>query len=205
VTTATRIPRADTPLTAEHCRELALAADRAIPVRKAVRVASFNAWVTGIIAALSLPFALFSLSGLLVAVGLCAVACNEFRGRRRLLDFDPSAASILAWNQFGFLTLIVVYSVWATYAGLTGGNVFAKELAANPDLSALGFDSDLISSGDALYKSVLVAFYGTVIVLSVIFQGATAVYYATRRKYIQRYVAETPAWVRDLHRATYPS
>jgi hypothetical protein len=168
-------------------------------------VASFNAWVTGIIAALSLPFALFSLSGLLVAVGLCAVACNEFRGRRRLLDFDPSAASILAWNQFGFLTLIVVYSVWATYAGLTGGNVFAKELAANPDLSALGFDSDLISSGDALYKSVLVAFYGTVIVLSVIFQGATAVYYATRRKYIQRYVAETPAWVRDLHRATYPS
>src|SRR5262245_5723658 len=123
--------RAETPLTAEHCRELALAAERAIPVRKAVRVASFNAWVTGIIAALSLPFAIFSLSGFLVAAGLCAVAYNEFRGRRRLLEFDPSAASLLAWNQVGFLTLIVVYCVWSMYSGLTGGGMFAKELAAN--------------------------------------------------------------------------
>jgi hypothetical protein len=182
---------------------VALAAEQAIPVRKAVRVASFNAWVTGIIAALSLPFALFSMSGLFVAGGLCAVAYNEFRGRRRLLDFDPAAASLLAWNQLGFLALIIMYSVWATYAGLTGGNKFAKALAANPELSALGFDSDFVTNGDALYKLALVAFYGTVIVLSVIFQGATAVYYATRRKHILRYVNETPEWVRDLHRATY--
>jgi hypothetical protein len=83
--------------------------------------------------------------------------------------------------------------------------VFAKELAASPELSALNLDSDLINSGDALYKSLLVAFYGTVIVLSVIFQGATALYYATRRKHIQRYAAETPKWVRDLHRATHPT
>jgi hypothetical protein len=167
-------------------------------------VATFNAWATGIIAALSLPFALFSVAGFLVAAGLSVVAYNEFRGRRRLLEFDPSAATLLAANQLGFLTLIVVYCLWATYSGLTGDSPFAAALAANPDLFA-ATNSDLLISGDYLYKLCLVGFYGTVIVLSVIFQGATALYYVTRRKYVQKYVAETPEWVRDFQRATLPA
>jgi hypothetical protein len=204
VTTATILPRSDGPLTAEHRQELALAADRVTPIRKAARVATFNAWVTGIIAALSLPFALFSVEGFLVAVGLAIVAYNEFRGRRRLLEFDPSAATLLAWNQLGFLTLIVVYCLWAIYAGLTGDSPFAAALAANPELFG-GDNGDLTVWGDNLYRLCLVGFYGTVIVLSVIFQGLNAVYYITRRKYVQKYVAETPEWIRNLHRATVPA
>jgi hypothetical protein len=69
----------------------------------------------------------------------------------------------------------------------------------------MGLDKELIATGDELYRLVLVAFYGTVVVLSIVFQGGTALYYGTRRKYIERYVAETPAWVRDLHRTTLSS
>jgi hypothetical protein len=205
LTTVTTNPQSSGPLTAEHRQQLALAADRANPVRKAARVAAFNAWITGIIAALSLPFALFSVAGFLVAAGLAVVAWNEFRGHRRLLNFDSSAARMLSWNQIGFLVMIVVYCAWAIYSGLTSENLFAKELAANPDLSALGLGKDFDAMFKDVYKLCVLGFYGTVIILSVIFQGATAIYYATRRKYVERYVAETPEWIRELQRANLPA
>lgn len=198
----TAVAASNAPLTAEHCQELARAAERARPVRNAARVASFNAWVTGVIAALSMPFAFFSLAGFLVAVGLALVAYNEFRGRRRLLAFDPTGATLLSRNQFGFLMLIVVYCLWAIYENLSGDNALLKELAANPDLKAAGISDDFLTSGGAFFTWCILGFYSLVILLSAIFQGGNAIYYATRRKLVEKYVAETPAWIRDLQRAT---
>ena len=47
-----------------------------------------------------------------ITLGLSIVAYNEFRGRKRLLNFDPSAATMLGWNQLGLLAMIVVYCLW---------------------------------------------------------------------------------------------
>lgn len=201
---ATSMPRTAGPLAPEHHRDLALAAERAIPIRSAARVATMNAWITGIIAAMSAPFALFSLTGFVVAVGLSIVAWNEFRGRRRLLRFEPSAATFLAGNQLGFLALIIVYCLWSTYTILIGPNPLVNLLSANSELLAPE-DRRLLTSSAELVKYIAIVFYGLVIVLSVIFQGAMAAYYATRRKYVERYVAETPEWIRDLHRTTLPA
>jgi hypothetical protein len=41
-----------------------------------------------------------------------------------------------------------------------------------------------------------------VIALSALFQGGTAFYYFGRRRLIEEYVAETPAWARDIERET---
>jgi hypothetical protein len=41
-----------------------------------------------------------------------------------------------------------------------------------------------------------------VIALSAIFQGLNAVYYFTRRKHIEAYLQETPAWVQEIERMT---
>src|SRR5688500_6424014 len=98
------------PLTTEHHRELAHARQRSKSIRKAARVAGCNGWATAIVAALSAPFALFSLSGALVFVAMSVVAYNEFRGRKRLLQFDQRAAAFLGWNQIGLLAIIVGYS-----------------------------------------------------------------------------------------------
>ena len=149
-----------------------------------------------------MPFAVFSIAGLLVTVGLAGVAYNEFRGRRRLLEFDPSAAALLGWNQLGFLALIVAYCAWMLYSGLTGENPFSAALAAHPELLDAG---ELPEWTHDLYHICLIGVYGSVIVLSVIFQGLNAFYYFTRRKHLDKYAAETPAWVRDLHRATPPA
>jgi len=191
-------PVADPPLTESRLRALAAATERGEPIRRAGRVATFNAWATATIAALSAPFAAFSLAGLLVFAALAAIAWNEFRGRRRLLSFDPAGASILGWNQLGLLGMITVYCLWALYSNLWGSGSIEAELQANPQLgAAIG----LVQGFDEVYRSIVVVLYGSVIALSAIFQGGNALYYFSRRKYVEAYVRETPAWVIDLRRA----
>jgi hypothetical protein len=191
-------PIAD-PLTREHRRELAAAREGATKIRKAARVAAFNGWSTAIVAALSVPFALSSTINLLVAVALIGVAFVEFHGRRRLLKFDPAAATILGWNQLAFLAMICAYCGWMLYSNLNGPNAFAAELEANADLKAA---VGMLDGFDTLYRQIVLALYGSVIVLSILFQGGTAIYYFTRRPYIESYVAETPAWIRNLQSGT---
>jgi hypothetical protein len=84
-------------------------------------------------------------------------------------------------------------------AGLMAEGPFAAELKAKPELSAV---IDSVDGIDQLYKVLIVAVYGTVIVLSGVFQGLNALYYFTRRKHVTAYVQNTPAWVLDLQRLT---
>ncbi len=198
---ATITPASDGPLTQEHHRELAVANERAKKIRRAAGVAAFNGWTIGIFAVLSAPFAPFSIAGFLVTVGLSVIAYNEFRGRKRLLQFDPSSPALLGWNQVGFLTLIAGYCLWMLFVNLAGTGPFAAEMAANPELkAALGS----LDKFDSLFEGVVVAIYGSVIVLSAIFQGLNAFYYFTRRKHMNAYLQKTPRWVLDLQRMTTP-
>jgi hypothetical protein len=183
------------PLTAEHHRELTLARQKSKPIRKAARVAGFNGWATAIVAALSAPFALFSLSGALVFSGLSVVAYNEFRGRKRLLQFYPSAATYLGWNQLGLLAILVGYSLWAIYTNLNQASSVAAQLAAYSELeTALGSPGQF----ESLARQIVFLFYGSVIAISVPFQGLNALYYFSRRAPIEAYLRDTPTWVREL-------
>jgi hypothetical protein len=193
----TNAPPSADPLSATHYQELALAQRRAKPVRKASRVATFNGWVSGILAVLSAPFAPFSVEGFLMTVVLAVVACNELRGRKRLLTFDPAATSLLGWNQIGLLASISTYCLWMIWSALSGTSSLAVELSANPELGdLLGTPGDF----DALYGRVALAFYGTVIAVTAIAQGLNAAYYFTRRKYVDECVRETPPWALNLLR-----
>src|SRR3954466_5388331 len=115
----------DNPLSVTHRRELTAARDRAKTIRKAARVAGFNGWTTAAAAAFSLMFLVFDRSPAAIAItlGLSIAACNEFRGRKRLLNFDPSAATMLGWNQLGLLAAIVIYCLWM----LSGTNAEAAK------------------------------------------------------------------------------
>ncbi len=190
------------PLSESHQHEVAAAHDLARKIRKAAAVATFNGWVTGIFAVCSAPFALFSLPGFVVTVGLSIVAFNEFRGRKRLLQFDPKAPAFLGWNQVGFLALIISYCIWMLIVGLTSEGPFAAELKAKPELGAV-FDS--VDEFDQIYRILIAAVYGMVIVLSGVFQGLNAIYYFTRRKHVTAYVQNTPNWVLELHCLTSPA
>lgn len=184
-------------LTPELRHELVLAKGRSKAIRKAASVAAFNGWATGIVAALSAPFALFSVAGFLMTVGLAIVACNEFRGRKQLLELDPASATLLGWNQVGLFALIAAYCLWMIFTSIGS---FAAEVQANPELeAALGS----LDGFDYLYRRFVVAFYGTVTLLGAIIQGLNAFYYFTRRKRIDAYLQETPAWVQELDRMSF--
>ena len=187
------------PLNSSQQDEVTAAHLRGKKVRKAAGVAAFNGWVTAIFAVVSIPFAFFSVSGFLVALGLSIVAYNEFRGRRRLLSFDASGAPLLGWNQVGFLGIIILYCIWMLFTALTGESPIAAEMHAKPELAAVMGEPEQF---DQLYRLVVVAVYGSVIVLSVIFQGLNAVYYFTRRRHVEDYVLKTPDWVLELQRLT---
>jgi hypothetical protein len=195
---ATVAPLSPDPLSPAHYQELALAKLRAKPVRKAARVANFNGWTSGILAVVSAPFAPFSVAAVLMTAVLAAVAYNELRGRKRLLNFEPSATYRLGWNQVGLLSAIVVYCLGMIWTSLTGPSPLAAELQANPELGdVFGSPGEL----DTLYQNVALAFYGSVIALTLVFQGLNAVYYFTRRKYVETCVQDTPAWALTLLRA----
>jgi len=199
VTAAMDVAPSAGPLTPNHLRELADATERSKLIRKTARVANFNGWTTAILAASSAIFTLLadqSVVGFLVTAGLTVVAFNELRGKKRLLAFDPSAASLLGWNQLGLLAMIVVYCLWNMRSGASMGDLKTPEMK-----EAL----DMIGWNAALVQTMAVAFYGVVILLSAIFQGGNALYYFSRRKYVERYVRETPEWVRDFQRANSPT
>ena len=191
----------DGPLTPEHHHELVLANERLKSIRRAASMAGLNGWVAALLAAVSAPFAPFGLVAALVTVGLAVVAYNEFRGRKRLLAFDPSAPTLLGWNQVGLLAMIVAYCLWMLSVSLRGAGTLAAEMQATPELAdALG---GLDVGG--LYKRLAIGFYGAVIVLSAIFQGLNAVYYFSRRKHVDAYLRQTPQWVVDVQRITPPA
>lgn len=186
---------AESPLSVSHRRELTAARDRVKPIRQAARVATFNGWSTGGIAVLSAPYALTDLSGLALMIGMTLVAYNEFRGRKQLLQFDPTGARMLGWNQIGLLAMIVVYCLLTLYQSLGATGTLTNELQNYADL-----DSVLGAPGtfETLYKKVTIAIYGSAIGLSLLFQGGNALYYFTRRRHIEDFVAETPKWAREV-------
>jgi hypothetical protein len=185
------------PLSDENRRELSLARERSGRIRRAARVAGFNGWATALVALLSAPFALFSATSLVTTVALAVVACIEFRGRKRLLEFDPSAAMLLGLNQLGLLAMIIAYCLWTIHSSLYGANSVTVQLRAFAELEAtLGSLEDI----DALCRQLVVALYGSIIAISVVFQGFNSLYYFSRRKHVEAFLAETPAWIRDFQR-----
>jgi len=191
---------ADNPLSASHHRELAAARDLAKPIHKAARIAAFNGWTTAVIAALSAPFALFDYTGALLTIGMSIVAYNEFRGRKRLLRFEPSGASLLGWNQLGLLAMIVVYSLWSLWGSYGDAGSLSSELGNYAELDAALGGTGAI---EALVQQISLAVYGGVIGLSLIFQGGNALYYFSRRRHREAFVAKTPQWVRDVQSGSY--
>ena len=188
-------PRSDNgPLSPAQQRELVEANRRARKIVRATKVAAFNGWSFGLFAALTLPFALFSLTSLVMGLGLAAVAYNELRGRRLLCNFDPNAPRILGWNQLGLMGLLIAYSLWNIWIGFNAPSPYSEEIAATPELGPM------LGSIDDLYRQVTLIVYGGLIVFSVIFQGLNALYYFTREKHLQSYLNQTPAWVVDLQR-----
>ena len=174
-------------LTPELELEVRDAKERAGSFLGAAKVAAFNGWSVGFFAVVSILFGLFSLTSFLVGVGLAFVARNEFVGRARLRQLDPSGLELLWRNQLGFMALIITYCLWSIYRAVAAP---APQILADLTL--------LLGEGvEDLFQSVTLMLYAAVIALAGIFQGLNARYYFVRVSMIRDYVRDTPQWVLD--------
>ena len=178
------------PLSRDQREQLALANRRAKKVLGAAKVAAFNGWSIGLFAAISLLFAFFSFTALVMGIGLAVVARNEFRGRDLLRSFSPHGPRLLGRNQLGFMGLLTVYCLWSIYGTLT-----------NPITEIEGMETLAEAAGD-LVTNLTVAVYSAVIVVSVLVQGLNARYYFVRARLVEDYVRETPEWIVELQRSS---
>jgi len=182
------------PLSANHLAELDIAKRRAKKIRRAAKVATFGGWTTGIFAAFSLLFGLFSLTSLLLGIAFSIVAFNEFAGAKMLRRLDPRAVRRLSLNQVFFCSVLIAYSVWSIIAALHNPNPLTSQLPDSGEvMDALGPIADMETN-------IMLVLYGSIIPLSLIFQGGTAWYYHTRRKHLLAYTRKTPAWIIELQK-----
>lgn len=183
------------PLTEAHfalLREMAAARQ---PVRKAARKARVSAITTLAIGALGLPLTLFFPGWLsfAMAVGICTIGAIEYVGARRLRAGQPTAAGFLGRNQLAFLGLIVAYCLIQMLTFSNADTLVSPELRSQ--LAQLpGLEQDITHWAPI----VTYGFYSIVIVLSIAAQGGLALYYFTRRPYLETLQRTTPPWVQRL-------
>jgi hypothetical protein len=184
-------------LSPEQIEQIALARKRAGKLRRAIGLARFNGWSYAIAAVLTLVLGLVSTSvwGIVLGVGLTLIAFVELRGAAGLKRLDLQAPRRLALNEAAVGVLLAVYAAWQLAATLYGPNPLTAELAANPDLA--GMAGDLEPLGDTV-RTMMLAAYAALLAFAILYQGAMALYFATRAAPLRTYAEQTPAWVRDL-------
>jgi hypothetical protein len=179
----------DPSLTPEQLAALQDARERAKGILAAGKVAAFNGWTIGIFAGLTVLFGITSPVLLALGVGMGVVARNELHGRALLRAFDPRGPRLLTRNQLGFMGLVVAYCAWSLVRTYTHPDPQWAELQ---DLA--GFDAGFM-------QDLFAGAYGAAILLTVLFVGLNARYYARRASMLEKYLAETPAWVVELQRS----
>lgn len=180
----------ETMSTAEH-EQLQRAAELHRPIARAAALARRNGLGLLIFGVLSVLLSLsdidlvgFGIGAILIATGLV-----ELRTSRRLARADPAAPKILARSELVLMAGILVFCVLKlTVQGESGG-----ELAAR-----LGNRSSLGINVQALTRKVNTLVYGTIIAVTLIYQGGLARYYLRRRSMIESYLRDCPEWARRV-------
>jgi hypothetical protein len=180
-------------------QQMAAARVAAKKVRRAASVATADAWMLAIVAVPSLAAGLIDrgLSGILIGAALCAIACVEFSGAKRIRRLDPSATRFLGFNQLALAAVLIIYSLWSLHQAMHGG--LAAELKEHEaELQAMGKEME-----DMLQTTTNLVYY-TLIAVAVFMQGGTALYYFSREKHIRQYVETTPPWIVEMQRNGAP-
>jgi hypothetical protein len=181
-------------LSEEHLRQLAAARKAARKLRRAIAVASFDGWTVGVFGALTFLTGLTDPSGLLMGLGMAAVAFVELRGASRLRRLETGVTRTLGFNQLALAGILIVYAVWRLHAEMSGVSPYAAYKAADPQLGRM------LQPIENLTHLIAMALYGAMIAVALFAQGGLALFYFTRGKHIDAYLAKTPGWILAMQR-----
>lgn len=183
------------PLSSEHLQALELAQQRGRKIRRAVKVALFDAWSTAVIAGGAVLFSIFDPSSLIIGIGLALIAWNEFKGAGQLKQLKSGAPRRLMLNQIALGVMIILYSIWSIHHTLTAPSAYA---AYN------GQVGEMLEPVENLGKLIACCVYFSLMFFALFVQGGTAWFFASRKRHIRNYLAQTPQWILQIQRVAPP-
>ena len=178
-------------LTPQQLRELADARAAGKYVRRAIAVATFDGWALAAFAIANCLCGLADLSSMVIGLALGGLAYLEIRAASQLRRLDESAPRRLGINQILLGTLLAAYAICKIYEYLHGPSPYAALSQADPKVGKRFED---------MFRSMAVAFYGSLIMFAIVAQGGAALFYFTREKYLREYRRRTPAWILQMQK-----
>jgi hypothetical protein len=182
-------------LSTEQLRALADAHALFKPIGKAIKYAKFDGWTLAVFAILTCLCGISSPVALVIGATMGAIAWYELRQANRLLAGDVEAPKKLALNQLALASLLIVYALTNLTRGPDASGVaeIKRQLGG---LDTGGMLEQVETLSDLIEKLV----YGVLIAIAVLVQGGTALFYLSRKKYVQRYATDVPGWARAVAR-----
>ncbi|MCY2950747.1 MAG: hypothetical protein NTU53_02070, partial [Planctomycetota bacterium] len=183
-------------LTPDQLAQLTAARLASRKIRRAVSVATFDGWTIAIFAALTFLCGLSSPATILLGLGMAGVSYVELSNAAKLRRTDPSALRRLAFNQFALAAMLILYALWSLHT--QSDHKQLQSLIASEPAAA-----EMLTTLQPLVQRITVAIYASLIAVAILAQGGTALFYYTRTKYIQAYLAQTPPWILQLQKAGF--
>jgi hypothetical protein len=109
---------------------------------------------------------------------------------KAIRELNPGGAVLLAKNQLLLGSLLFLYGAWNVFMIMIGKFDLGISGSMSDELNEAGYGSLL-----AYLPYMYYALYGGLMAFAIIGQGLTALYYFTRKKYIDEYLARTAEWV----------
>ncbi len=190
------------PLSDAHLDQIRLASKRARPIEKAVRYAHFSGWATLLAGMLSLPFAIGNTPMLIFTITLAGIGTRELTLKRSLKALKPWALRKLAINQLVLGSTLIIYAILMLVA-TPKQTMIESAMASDPMMQntpeLTGMMDDLI-----VFEQMATALiYVGMIVLAILFQGGTALYYIRKSAKLKKFHKHTPEWVIQVYQTVH--
>ncbi|MBK7403955.1 MAG: hypothetical protein IPJ41_04820 [Phycisphaerales bacterium] len=183
-------------LTEADYAELARAGARLRPIRRAAAIAKLDGTMLACFGVVSLLAGLFGATEFVTGCVLMGLAWNELAAGSRLLRLDPAAPRRLAINQLLLAGAVVGYAAWKGYQSMHAPSELASHSAELDSIMGAGGGASL----ERFTAAVSVGVYGALAIGSIICQGLTSWYYASRGGILRKHLASTPEWVVRIER-----
>ncbi len=195
-------PGETNPLSDAHLDQIRLASKRAKPIEKAVRYAGFSGWATLLAGVLSLPFAFGDTPMLIFTIALAGIGTRELTLRRSLRSLESWAPRKLAINQLLLGSTLMIYAIFMLVSA-PAQTMIESAMQADPTIQSTpelaGMMDDLI-----VFEQMATALiYVGMIVLAIIFQGGTALYYLRKGSKLKKFHKHTPDWVVRVYQTVH--
>lgn len=185
-----------------HLHQIAMCAKRAKPIEKAVRFASFSGWSTLLAGALSMPFAVGKPALLVFAIALAAIGTRELTLRRSLKVLDLRATKKLAINQLLLGGALMSYAVYMLMSVPSEGMI-SSALKSDPMLQSTPELSGMFDDLSQLEQTATALMYVAMILIALIMQGGTSLYYLRKGSKLKKLHNETPMWVVQVYQRVH--